>query len=148
MHFAIKRLEIEDTELFRQLSWFYQVDDEVAEPVVPSDEYLRKLLNKDDLHVLVAIVNKQLVGGLTAFELPMYKEEVNEIFLYEIAVEPLYRKMGVATVLIEELKNICRKKGVKEMYVGTATDNIPAMKLYKATGGVADEKIAWFVYPV
>src|ERR1700749_3014753 len=110
MHFAIKKLEIGDTELFKQLLWFYQVDDEVTEPVVPSEKYLRKLLSKDDLHILVAIVDYQLVGGLTAFELPMYKEEVNEIFLYEIAVEPLYRKMGVATVLIEELKNICRKK--------------------------------------
>lgn len=148
MHFTIKKLEPGDTELFKQLSWFYQVDDEVAEPVLPSDEYLRKLLLKDDFHVLVAVVNGQLIGGVTGFELPMYKQEINEMFLYEIAVEPEYRKMGVARALIEELKNTCREKGIKEMYVGTETDNIPAMKLYKATGGVADEKIAWFVYKV
>jgi aminoglycoside 3-N-acetyltransferase I len=146
--FTIKKLSPGDTELFKQLSWFYQVDDEVAEPALPSDEYLRKLLLKDDFHVFVGIQDDKLIGGVTGFELPMYKEEINEMFLYEIAVEPGYRKMGVAKALIEELKNTCKEKGIKEMYVGTETDNIPAMKLYKATGGDPDEKIAWFVYEV
>jgi aminoglycoside 3-N-acetyltransferase I len=148
MHFTIKKLKGTDAELAKQLFWFYQVDDEVAEPLIPSNEYLKKLLTKNDFHVLVALQNDKLIGGLTAFELPMYKEEVNEMFLYEIAVEQEYRKMGVAKALIENLKNICRDKGIKGMYVGTSTDNIPAMRLYKATGGEADEKIAWFVYEI
>lgn len=77
----------------------------------------------------------------------MYKEEVTEIFLYEIAVDPWYRRKGVAKALIKSLKKICVSKGIKEMYVGTEKDNENAIKLYKATGGKTEE-IAWFVYAI
>jgi aminoglycoside 3-N-acetyltransferase I len=95
--------------------------------------------------VIVALNNGVVIGGLTAYELDMYKEETTEIFLYEIAVEPLYRRNGVAKELIESLKKVCVSKGIREMYVGTEKDNYPAIKLYKATGGKMEE-IAWFVY--
>jgi aminoglycoside 3-N-acetyltransferase I len=114
--------------------------------LIPSDEYLSSLLSRADFHVVAAFFNDQLIGGLTAFELPLYKAEGAEMFLYEIAVEPGYRKQGVATGLIEYLKNTCVEKQVKEMYVGTSVNNQPAIKLYRATGGIADQEIAWFVY--
>ncbi len=146
MAFIIKKLEPLDVDLARQLFMFFQTDDAVADPVTPSDEYLRMLLLKNEFHVLVALQNNCFAGGLTAYELPMYKEEINEMFLYEIAVVPEYRQMGVAKSLIESLKDICINRHIKEMYVGTSTDNDAAVKLYKSGGGRADDKIAWFVY--
>jgi aminoglycoside 3-N-acetyltransferase I len=95
----------------------------------------------------VALQNDTLIGGLTAYELKMYKEETNEMFLYEIAVEPGHRKKGVAKALIKFLKNICINSGINEMYVGTSTNNQAAQKLYRSTGGEPDADIAWFVYP-
>jgi aminoglycoside 3-N-acetyltransferase I len=148
MSFIIKKLLPGDITLAKQLFWFFQVDDGVAEPLIPSDKYLKDLLLKDDFHVIAALQNDNLIGGLTAYELEMYKEEIKEMFLYEIAVEPDYRKIGVAKALIEFLKKICRDKGIKEMYVGTSTDNNAAMKLYQSGGGVADANIAWFVYSI
>ena len=106
----------------------------MANPLVPTNKYLHNLLSKDDFHVLVALQDDNLIGGLTAYELSMYKEEVNELFLYEIAVEPDYREIGVAKVLIAALKKLAVEKDIKEMYVGTSTDNLPAIKAYEKYG--------------
>ncbi len=144
--FTIKKLVPNDTALAKELFHFFQVDDGISEPIIPSNEYLHSLLQKDDFHIIVAMAGHALIGGLTAYELEMYKEEIKEMFLYEIAVEPEQRKRGVAKALIGHLKDISIAKGIKEMYVGTSTDNHVAMKLYHSTGAEADTKIAWFVY--
>jgi aminoglycoside 3-N-acetyltransferase I len=144
--YTIQKLAPGDTDLAKKLFWFFQTDDDVAEPVIPSDIYINTLLLRDDFHVIVALQNGGLIGGVTAFELPMYKEEIKEMFLYEIAVEPGYRKMGVAKTLIGFLKTIGVTKGMKEMYVGTTNDNEAAMKLYKSSGGEEEANVVWFVY--
>ncbi|PBQ34407.1 hypothetical protein CNR22_22385 [Sphingobacteriaceae bacterium] len=142
---SYKKLEETETTLARTLILWFQEDDLVPQPVAPSDYYLRNLLVRDDFHMLVAMDGDKVVGGLTAFELPMYKEEVNEIFLYEIGVDETYRKRNIATELIECLKKIAAKRGIPEMYVGTEMNNVPARKLYQKTGG-SFGSIAWYVY--
>lgn len=148
MLLTIKKLKPADLSYAKDLFCFFQLDDEIANPVIPSDEYIAALLLKDDFHVLIALQNDKLIGGLTAYELIMYKQQINEMFLYEIAVRPEHRKTGVAKALIQSLKEICIAKEIKEMYVGTSTDNNAALKLYRSTGGKADDNIAWFVYQV
>jgi aminoglycoside 3-N-acetyltransferase I len=144
--FTIQKLDPGDTDLAKGLFYFFQTDDGVAKPVIPSNKYIDALLLRDDFHVVVALQNDILIGGLTAYELTMYKEEIKEMFLYEIAVEPKYREMGVAKALIMFLKTIGVAKGMKEMYVGTTRNNTAAMKLYKSTGGEAEADVVWFVY--
>ena len=86
--YTIQKLAPCDTDLAKELFRFFQTDDGVAEPVIPTDKYINALLLRDDFHVVVALENDILIGGLTAYELAMYKEEIKEMFLYEIAVEP------------------------------------------------------------
>jgi aminoglycoside 3-N-acetyltransferase I len=146
MSFIIRKLEPFDIDFAKQLFWFFQIDDGIVSPVIPSDEYLKTLLSKDDFHVVVALQNNALIGGLTAYELVMYKAEIKEMFLYEIAVEPKQRRTGVAKALVEFLKRIGRSKGMKEMYVGTNKNNLAAMKLYQSSGGKIETGVEWFVY--
>lgn len=146
MQFTLSKLGPGDTGLAKQLFWFFQEDDQIARPAIPTDDYLHDLLSKEDFHVIVALQNGALAGGLTGYELPMYKRQIREMFLYEIAVKPEFRKQGVATALIERLKQICKEKGIEEMYVGTSTPNKAAMTLYASTGGEQEPDIAWFVY--
>lgn len=143
--YRYKKLDTSETDLAKALILWFQQDDRVAQPIAPSDYYLRNLLVREDFHILVAMDGDKVIGGLTAYELPMYKEEVNEIFLYEIGVDEDYRMKNIATKLIEHLKQIALEKGIPEMYVGTELNNIPAQSLYKKTGGTF-EQIAWYVY--
>ncbi len=146
MLYKIQKLVPGNIDLAKQLFWFFQTDDGITAPIIPSAEYVNALLLRDDFHVVVALQNDVLIGGLTAYELNMYKAEIKEMFLYEIAVEPLHREKGVAKALIGFLKTIAVAKGMKEMYVGTTNDNLAAMKLYKSTGGRAEDDVVWFVY--
>ncbi len=146
MDFTLKKLLPDEIGIAKQLFWFFQEDDGISQPVVPSDAYLLEMLSKDDFHVIVALNDGKLLGGLTGYELPMYKRPVREMFLYEIAVKPEFREKGIAKALIERLKQICKEKGIEEMYVGTSTPNTAAMALYAATGGEQEPDIAWFVY--
>lgn len=147
MSFYIKKLAATDVAQAKDLFLFFQIDDGVAEPLIPTDAYLEKLLAKDDFVVLVALQEEEVIGGLTAYELPMYKESKPEYFLYEIAVAPAHRQQGIARALIETLKKLAVEKGMEEMYVGTEMDNMPAQNLYASTGGKR-ENIAWYVYPL
>ncbi len=81
MIFNIKKLNADDLTLAKRLFLFFQVDDGVVNPTAASDEYLISLLSRDDFHVIVAVKNETVIGGLTAHELVMYKGETREIFL-------------------------------------------------------------------
>jgi len=143
--FTFKKLITTEVSLAKALFIWFQEDDGEEQVLIPSDHYLRNLLAREDFHVVVAMDKDKIIGGLTAYELPMYKEQVNEIFLYEIGVDEAYRKKNVGTDLIVFLKKIAAERGIPEMYVGTDMRNIAAQKLYAKTGGNF-EQIAWYVY--
>lgn len=144
MNLKIKKLNANEIETAKQLILMFGFDDENLSP--PSDEYVRKMLAEDNFHAIIALEDKKLIGGLTAYEMKMFKRETTEMFLYEIEVEEYYRRKGVGKALIEFLKEICIAKGIVEMFVGTEQDNFAARKLYSTTGGKADEDSVWFNY--
>jgi aminoglycoside 3-N-acetyltransferase I len=145
--YQIKTLSSADLQLAKALFLSFQEEDSIKEPKLPSDAYVNRLLAKDDFHIIVAIAEDgKVIGGLTAYELAMYMEETSEMFLYEIGVDAVHQRKGIARELVESLKQICADRGIKYMYVGTETHNIPAVNLYEITGGVPDKYIAWFVW--
>jgi ribosomal protein S18 acetylase RimI-like enzyme len=146
MNFEIKKLSINESALARQLVEMFGFEDEAGNRQFSSEEYLRKLLKRDDFHVIIALENGELIGGLTAYEMQMFKSETAEMFLYEIEVAESHRQKGIGKALVESLKQICVEKSIAIMFVGTEKDNFPARKLYTSTGGDADEDSVWFNY--
>ncbi len=110
------------------------------------DDYTALMLARDDFHVIVALAGGRLIGGLTAYEMKMFKRPTTEMFLYEIEVAEAYRRQGIGKALIEKLKQICLEKRIVEIFVGTEKDNSAARKLYESSGGKADEDSVWFNY--
>jgi aminoglycoside 3-N-acetyltransferase I len=100
--------------------------------------YLTNLLKRQDFHVLAATGNDQLLGGLTAYELPKYKSEVIEIFLYELGVKPEFRQKGIGKKLALELIALCKNRGIMQLFVMTTRYNIAALELFKDLGGQPD----------
>ncbi len=120
-------------------------DEEVPNFKLPGDGHIQELLAKDDFHVWVALVDNLVVGGLTAYELIMFDEEKKEMFLYEMGVIKAHRKKGIATRLIEVLKQFCSSHGIPVIFVGTSMDNEAARRLYTTTGGEI-EIGPWYTY--
>jgi aminoglycoside 3-N-acetyltransferase I len=145
MVYDVKKLSAKDMALAKELFVFLQKEEGIASPAISSDEYLKDILSREDFYVIVALNNGSVIGGLTAYELPRFKEEVKELFLYEMAVNQVYKKNGVAKEIIEFTKKIASEKGVREMFVGTSVRNTAAMRLFEKTGGREENK-AWYVY--
>ncbi len=102
----------------------------------PGTDYLKKLLGGDSFIALVALDGLKVVGGLAAYELQKFERERSEIYLYDLAVLSDYRRMGIATSLIERLKVLAANRGAYVIYVqaDTGIEDEPAIALYTKLG--------------
>ena len=100
----------------------------------PSDDYLDSLIGRDDFIPLVAVADGKLVGGLAAYVLRKFEQERSEIYIYDLAVDEKYRRRGIATGLINKLREIAREKGAWVIYVQADHGDDPAIKLYESLG--------------
>ena len=101
---------------------------------IPSDEYLDSLLNSDTFIALVANVDDKIVGGLAAYVLKKFEQERSEIYIYDLAVLDGYRRQGIATGLINKLREIARERGAYVIFVQADVGDDPAIKLYESLG--------------
>lgn len=102
----------------------------------PSQDYLRRLLGGESFIALAASAGDQVVGGIAAYELRKFEQERSEVYIYDLAVTAGYRRRGIATALIQELKSIARRRGAYVIYVqaDTSTEDEPAIALYTKLG--------------
>jgi len=111
---------------------FGEPDTYCAEP--PSDAYLAGLLAKEGLIVLVALLAEQVVGGLVAYELDKIERARRELYIYDLAVAEAHRRCGIATALIERLREIAISRGARIIYVQADYGDDPAIALYEKLG--------------
>jgi aminoglycoside 3-N-acetyltransferase I len=103
--------------------------------------------NPDNIFLL-AYIDSQIAGMVSAYRLQRMDDRRAELFFYEIGVAQQFRRHGVARALIEELKQIAQAMGVDEMFVLTNHSNTAAMNLYQSTGGTpsAENDEVMFTY--
>jgi aminoglycoside 3-N-acetyltransferase I len=142
--FEIKRLTTEDLSIFNSLIHLFNAVFE-EESKIGSEANSVRLLNDKRFIVITALVENEVIGGLTAYELPMYYSDRSEIFLYDLAVKSEYQRMGIGKGLIQSLKEYCSENGIKEFFVMAHEEDEHAIEFYHATGGES-EKVVNFVY--
>jgi aminoglycoside 3-N-acetyltransferase I len=101
---------------------------------IPGETYLRSLLTKPHVIVLVASKDAEVVGGLAAYELEKFEQDRREIYIYDLAVSEHHRRRGIATELINELRRIARRRKAYVIFVQADRDDIPAIRLYETLG--------------
>lgn len=100
----------------------------------PDAAYLGNLLGSDDFVALVAMQESGIVGGLVAYELRKFEQRRSEFYIYDLAVDFVYRRQGIATALIEALKPIAIARGGSMMYVQADPVDAAAVALYAKLG--------------
>lgn len=102
----------------------------------PRAAYLRELLAGDSFIALAALKNGIVVGGLAAYELKKFEQERSEIYIYDLAVLAAHRREGIATALIDALKQVAAGRGAYVMFVqaDTGEEDGPAIALYTKLG--------------
>jgi aminoglycoside 3-N-acetyltransferase I len=112
-----------------------QVFEEEHEPL--SDEYVARLLAREELWILAATSGEEIVGGLTAHTLPMTRSESREIFIYDIAVHADHQRRGVGRLLMSHLTRIAGEAGIDDLFVPADDEDAHALEFYRALGGIA-----------
>lgn len=98
-----------------------------------------KFLSNPDNALFLAFVEGAAAGFLTAYRLQRFDYKKVEVLLYEIGVEEEFQRQGIATKLIEAVKDWAAEVGAAELWVLTYSSNEAAMALYKSCGGEEDE---------
>ncbi len=100
----------------------------------PADDYLRRLLASETFIAVVALREGVVVGGLAGYVLPKFEQARSEFYIYDLAVDSAHGRQGIATALIEELKDIARQRGIYVIYVQADYGDEPAVALYTKMG--------------
>ncbi|MGC1306881.1 MAG: AAC(3)-I family aminoglycoside N-acetyltransferase [Phormidesmis sp.] len=102
----------------------------------PREDYLRRLLGGDTFIALAAVKRGEVVGGIAAYELKKFEQARSEIYIYDLAVALGHRREGIATALIEKLKEIAAERGAYVIFVqaDTSIEDEPAIALYTKLG--------------
>lgn len=141
MNYRYQRLRAEDVQTLKQLLQVFGEafgDIDAYQSHVPRDEYLRSLLTKPHFIALAAVSGDRVVGGLAAYVLEKFEQERQEIYIYDLAVQEQYRRKGIATKLINELRNVARERDAYVIYVQADKVDDAAIKLYESVGTKED----------
>ena len=137
MNLTIQQLMPDDVASMKALlATFGEAFDDVAtySGHRPSADYLQQLLKHDYFIAIAALKAGEVVGGLTAYELKKFEQERSEIYIYDLAVATSHRREGIATALIQKLKEIAALRGAYVMFVQADLDDDPAIELYTKLG--------------
>jgi aminoglycoside 3-N-acetyltransferase I len=104
------------------------------------------LLAKEHVIALVALAAGQVVGGLVAYELDKFERARREVYIYDLAVAKGHRRRGIATGLIEHLRDIAAQRDAWVVYVQADRDDAAAIALYGKVG--VREDVLHFDIPV
>jgi aminoglycoside 3-N-acetyltransferase I len=136
MPFDIRQLTAADVARVRALNSLFGVafDDPGSYGAEVSPDYLRALLARPQVIVLVAVRGEDVVGGLVAYELEKLERAQSELYLYDLAVAEAHRRQGVATALIGRLCALAAERGSSTVYVQADWGDEPAKALYGKLG--------------
>lgn len=114
----------------------------------PGNAYLTDLLTSDYFVALVALSGEEVIGGLAAYELKKFEQARSEFYIYDLAVAAPHRRRGIATALIEHLKQIAAGRGAYVVFVqaDTGPEDAAAIALYDKLG--QRESVLHFDIPV
>ena len=141
----IKRLNESDLQFFKSLIDLFNMVFEEDRSNIGNDGNLAGLLGNAQFIVMAALAEQEVVGGLTAHELPMYYADYSEVFVYDLAVKPEYQRMGIGKELIRSLRAECSRRGVREFFVLAHEEDEHAIEFYHSTGGKS-ERVVNFLY--
>lgn len=133
----VRQLKSSDVSLMRALNAMFAAafdDQESYASAVPGHDYHRRLLGQEHFIALAATKGDEVVGGLAAYVLDKFEQERSEIYIYDLAVAAPHRRQGIATALIERLKEIGAARGAWAIFVQADYGDNPAIALYTKLG--------------
>lgn len=99
---------------------------------------LRYLLLKAKSVVLVAEIEGNIIGSMII----LLRKRILNARIYSLNVHPEYRRMGIASSLMDFASDIIEKKGFDNITLETGITNTAAQNLYRSKGFQVDKKLS------
>lgn len=100
----------------------------------PDDAYLTSLLANPGFVAVAAFSAGRVIGGIAGYVLPKFEQARSELYIYDLAVEEAFRRQGIATAMIEVVKDVATSRGAYVIYVQADHGDDPAIALYTKMG--------------
>lgn len=101
----------------------------------PSDAYLEDLLSRDTFIAIAAMdARGEVTGALAGYVLPKFEQPRSEFYIYDLAVDAAHRRRGIATAMIQRLRENAATRGIHVIYVQADLVDEPAIALYTKLG--------------
>jgi aminoglycoside 6'-N-acetyltransferase I len=103
----------------------------------PQKNLTAEFLRDPRHHIVVAIDSGQVVGFVSAVDY-VHPDKAAELWINEVGVATTHQNRGVGRLMIEEMLVLGRRLGCRCAWVLTDRANVPAMRLYAASGGIEE----------
>ncbi|GAA3965472.1 GNAT family N-acetyltransferase [Mucilaginibacter dorajii] len=131
----IRRLASDDVMIAEQLIGIFKDVFDHNDMIAAKPSYLKTLLRRHEFVCIAAIYKGEVIGGLTAYELPMYYSEYTDLFIYDIAVKAALQQNGIGSKLLEAIKDWGKQNYIREIFVDADEEDVQALDFYRSTQG-------------
>jgi len=106
---------------------------------IDAEKELKDKVNSGISHILVCNINEATICGILIYRVK-YIENHNNLkdtkilWIEEVGVNEKYRRQGIGSRLIKEVRNIARKEGCSRVELNCWCFNENAIKFYKKIG--------------
>jgi len=91
---------------------------------------------EDPRHRLVVALDKDLVVGFASAVIYVHPDKpAPELWVNEIGVAPTHHRQGIGKALMQAILQEAKQSGCSEAWVLTDRTNLPAMAMYRSSGG-------------
>ena len=138
---------VKSAEEFQVLLEVFREVFDWEESEFPDSSYLANLLGNPQFLVPVAMVENQIIGGLTAYLLPSYQTKKSSLFIYDLGVATNFQRQGIGKSLIDKLLDYAKKHQIQDVFVDTELeDNENSLAFYQKTGFDSQAKVVQYTY--
>jgi len=103
-------------------------------------QFISDRLARDESKIFLAMLESEPVGFVQLYPTFASLAMKRSWVLYDLYVKPEARKNGVAKALLERARQLAVETGAEGLILETATDNLPAQRLYEQLGWERDEE--------
>jgi aminoglycoside 6'-N-acetyltransferase I len=90
----------------------------------------------DPRHRLVVALDNDVVVGFVSAVIYLHPDKsAPELWINEIGVAPTHQRKGIGKALMQAMLENARQSGCSEAWVLTERLNLPAMAMYRSSGG-------------
>jgi ribosomal protein S18 acetylase RimI-like enzyme len=96
--------------------------------------------------MMVLAFEGAVIVGQCAGVIHRHPDKPTELYVDEVGTASTHLRMGIATLMMDELFAWGRELGCAEAWLGTETDNEAAKSLYRRYKPTEDETIQYFLF--